>query len=115
MKPFIILVLLAFSICSFGQNIDIPDPNFKAALIADEVDRNGDGEISRLEAEQTESLLITGFEIEDITGINNFVNLKELNCSYNNITSIYLDGLTQLRLLSCIKNSISSLVINDAS
>lgn len=46
-----LLALLLLSMMSYSQDVDIPDPQFLAALIAENVDRNGDGVI-----QQTRSL-----------------------------------------------------------
>ena len=52
MKPLLLTTLfLAWATLSSAQNVNIPDANFKAALIARGVDADADGEISQAEAE----------------------------------------------------------------
>ncbi len=49
--------------------VNIPDPNFKNALISENVDKNKDGEISDTEAEAVTYLKVNAKSISDMTGI----------------------------------------------
>ena len=80
------------------DTVDIPDDAFLTALIELGVDTNGDGIISPAEVEAITSLDVSGDfldkgSISDMTGIEAFINLDILNCSYNQLTS--LDNTTQ--------------------
>ena len=83
------LTLLAFFFLSFSlsaQNIHFPDKKLKKALCAHypEVDTNFDGEITEKEAmEFTEELDLSDKGITDLTGLEYFVFLKEIDISYN--------------------------------
>src|SRR5690606_19534376 len=89
-----IYVLFFFLICGFAnaQIVNIPDVNFKNALLAHSptIDVNLDGEIQVSEALATDTLNIYGWSISSLEGIENFINLKFLDCSVNNITNIDL-------------------------
>lgn len=149
--------LLFTSILIFGfyqitnaQTINIPDANFKGMLLnaspdnsiatnsshfAITIDTNGDGEIQVSEALQVYQLQIDNANISDLTGIEYFTNLTNLNCSYNqltslgtvlslpNLTALYcnhnqfttldVSGITTLTQLACNNNSITSLTLNN--
>jgi len=93
--------------------IYIPDSAFLSALIADGADRNGDGQISNMEAEDTETLQIPPSGITDMTGLEAFINLDSLSITLNSLSGIDLSGNTALRYLSCTYCELSSLDISN--
>jgi hypothetical protein len=93
--------------------VDIPDPAFLHALIAEGVDTYGDRLISSTEAEAVSSLDVSRRNISDMTGIEAFVNLDKLNCSYNYLRSLDVSGSRKLHYLNCSKNNICSLDISN--
>ncbi len=93
--------------------VAIPDPAFLRALIVEGVDTYGDRLISCTEAEAVSSLDVSGMHITNLTGIEAFVNLDKLNCSYNRLTSLNVSGVRKLRYLNCSKNRICSLDISN--
>jgi len=110
----ILLVILLFSGAVFSQNVDIPDENFKNALLADAtINTTDDGEISVAEAEAfTGTLSLSNLSIEDLTGIEAFINLKELYCQNNNLSSLAISNLTSLELLFCRSNQLTEIDIS---
>lgn len=104
-----------------SQIIDIPDQHFKANLINHDpvIDLNGDGEIQLSEAETfTGNLDVSGTnsepgEIQDLTGIEFFVNISSLNCGYNQITNLILDNNSELHTLICNYNKITDLDLSN--
>ena len=117
--PYILLLPLAlivlFTQCEKEPEInpnapvDIPDPNFLAALIEEGVDVNGDGEISNEEAGAIISLDVGGDSISDMTGIEKFINLDTLICWGNRLLELDISNNTDLIYLSCHHNSLSIL------
>ena len=73
--------LLFFLTCTFlnAQIVNIPDPNFKNALIDEGVDTNNDGEIQVSEAEAVLNLNVNDRNISSLEGIQSFINLEELH------------------------------------
>ncbi len=116
MKKIILITLFAlgWAILS-AQVVNIPDTNFKQALIEDGVDVNGDGEIQVNEVDTLKSLTISGYNINDLTGIEAFPSLSYLNCSDNNIGSINLNDLSSLNRLFASNNSLLSIEIGASS
>lgn len=94
--------------------IDIPDANFKAALVA-KFDKDGDGEISREEADAVEAISVMNKGIKSVDGIQNFKNLCHLDCSFNELSSIDLSHNPNLDLLSIAHNSFSSIDLSAVS
>ena len=90
--------------------LDIPDPNFKAYLVAN-YDQNSDNEISRFEIEKLKSLIVSSLGIASLEGIEHFTNLEGLTCDNNSLTELDLSKNTQLTELTCGYNKISKLIL----
>jgi len=105
--------------CNYSECVvNIPDANFKSFLInlTSPIDINGDGEIQCEEAEAfTGSLFPIFVGITNMTGIEAFVNLKNLYCQFNQITSLDVSNNTQLEMLYCQNNEITDLNVNGAT
>lgn len=152
MKTNYFLTLLSVvSLTAMGQNVNIADVNLKNKLLftqcaqlnnptwLTDVDVNNDGEIQITEAANvlkldisTNEFNVTG-NINNLSGLEFFPNLTELNCkgnsianlnanvfpnltkldcSYNQLTAIDVSGLTNLIDLRCSKNQLSQLNIS---
>jgi uncharacterized repeat protein (TIGR01451 family) len=123
-KLFCFLVL--FSIVAKAQIVNIPDTNFKAALllanadnniaktadnIAFTLDANADGEIQESEAMNVVLLDVSGFSIADLTGFVSFQNVVQLTCDYNNLTSVDFSSMINLKFVSLANNSLTAINI----
>lgn len=88
--------------------INIPDKNFLAALKeTGYVDDNWDGIITQSEASDVRTLEIWGKEILDLTGIEEFVSLVNLDCSDNYLNELDLSSNTELEYLRCSGNFLN--------
>ena len=92
--------------------IDIPDANFKECLIR-HFDTNKDGEISIAETKNITSINCQGDFIQSLEGIQYFADLRELDCSYNELTTLDLSKSTKLIFLSCNKNNLTTLDVSN--
>ena len=92
-------------------NIIFPDQNLKAALIPLGIDTSNDGEISVGEARLVSSLNLARKNVTDLSGIEYFENLNNLNLGYNsNLSNISILGkLTNLTTLYLNNNNISDI------
>ncbi|MFN8274364.1 MAG: leucine-rich repeat domain-containing protein [Flavobacteriaceae bacterium] len=73
------------------------------------IDANADGEIQVSEAEAVYSLWIYMANVVDLTGVRSFVNLTRLECSINGITALDLTGLNNLKYLDCSENELTTI------
>ncbi|MDC8001267.1 T9SS type A sorting domain-containing protein [Aequorivita todarodis] len=108
-----IYVLFFFLICGFAsaQIVNIPDANFKAALVNPiaGIDTNNDGEIQITEAEAANRITASDYNIVSLEGMEYFVNITELYIEENQIEILDVSHNTQLELLFCFENQITSL------
>jgi len=126
-KFYFLLIASLFFINGNAQVINFPDVNFKAKLIEANatnniaksesgasiaVDANNDGEIEVTEAATVYEILVNESQILSLTGIENFINLKRLECSHNLIVTLDVTALTALEDLICPTNQLTSLNIN---
>jgi hypothetical protein len=137
MKKLYFLVVLAISFATQAQIVNIPDANFKAKLLSASasnqiagicnsqpcvsgttaltyipIDINGDNEIQVSECQAVEFLNLNLSNITDLTGIEEFTNLKNLNCSGNNLTNINVSALTNLNEFRCENSQLTSLNVS---
>lgn len=113
MKETILSILLSIAILNYAktQNVNIPDLNFKTYLLGNTaINTNGDTEI-----QSSEAIGFTGIidcynkSISDLTGIEAFVNVTELICSSNQLTSLDVSSNTDLTSLICYNNDLINL------
>ena len=147
MKTALFSITILFSMCINAQIITFNDANFKSKLTSQIsgycrdasgnvviLDANSDGEIDTTEALMCYQLIIENGNINDVTGIEYFTNLKTVKLKFNSIDTFnastlinleYLDlylnglqsltlgeGLTQLSYLDCSSNQITALDVN---
>jgi Leucine-rich repeat (LRR) protein len=93
-----------------AQLVDIPDANFKKALVANNaINTNMDTEIQLSEAFATDSINVILQNISSLKGIEVFVNLTHLYCSNNQLNTLDLSQNTALTVFFCSSNKLSSL------
>jgi Leucine-rich repeat (LRR) protein len=100
--------------CTVQQYTLIPDVNFEKKLIALGIDYGAtDGKVLTSKINTLTSLNVSGNLIADLTGIQDFVALTSLNCSFNQLTSLDVSKNTALTKLSCGNNLITSLDVSN--
>ena len=112
MRKILLACLLGVTTFSLhAQNVNIPDANFKAALTANPtINTNMDAEIQETEASAYAGVLdVSNQGITDLTGIEAFTALSELNCSSNSLTTLDLTANTALTELRCYSNQLTTL------
>ncbi len=111
---YILFTLLFFSYGSINaQTVDIPDVNFKNALLNYDnygapIDLNNDDEIQVSEAEQLTILSLPNQNISNLTGIEAFSNILELDVSNNLLTSLDFSN-SSLESLICNNNQLENI------
>ena len=111
----LLLILIALPMIGFGQNVYIPDANFKAYLVGNSaINTNGDNEIQVSEAAAfNDTIDCDNKNISDLTGIESFTLLNALSCNNNNLTNLDLSNNIELILLYCAYNQISSINVSN--
>lgn len=119
LKPLVLmLTMVILSQCKkeIEPNVvTIPDNNFLNALIELGVDTNGDGIISPAEAEVITFLDVSEDSISNMTGIEAFVYLDTLICSFNMLNSLDLSSNPALRFIDCNNNGLTSLDVSNCT
>ena len=110
----LLLILLCLPMIGFGQNVYIPDANFKAYLVGvPSINTNGDSEIQLIEANTFNGQIECSFlNIADLTGIEEFSSLTELNCRGNQIPIFDVSNHTSLTFLDCSYNQLTDIDIS---
>ena len=111
---FFMLAFFSFSSNVQAQNVNIPDANFKAALVGNSaINTNNDGEIQVWEAEAfTGNMNVSNLGITDLSGIENFTSLTALSCFQNSLNNINVSANTALIVLYCSYNNLSTLDVS---
>jgi hypothetical protein len=98
-----------------GQNVNIPDVNFKANLtLMKDLNTNGDDEIQISEAEAfTGTINCYGKSIKDFTGLEHFIKLRTLIAGGNPPTQIDFSKLVELDTISLSSSHLTSLDLSN--
>jgi hypothetical protein len=103
-----LIFLISFTISCFGQDfVSIPDTNFLKALILNNVDENNNGKIEIIEAQKTTLLDLEKRLIKDLSGLEYFSSLNELNCRSNQIKALDLSKNVALEYLYSDGNELN--------
>lgn len=112
MKKTIFLLIILFSaFVTKAQNVNIPDSNFKNFLLSSlQFNPNQDTEISIAEANAAVGVMnCSGLNISDLTGVEEFINISELQCDNNNLSSLNVSNNVSLTSLTCSNNQLTSI------
>jgi hypothetical protein len=116
-KTLAIILLTSSSAIGIAQNVNIPDANFKAYLVGNtSINTTPDTEIDVSEAQAySGSINCANLSISNMTGIEAFTAITNLNCTDNQITSIDLSQNLALTYLSVYNNNLTSLDVSQIS
>jgi hypothetical protein len=110
MKTMLLLLSIFLSVNLFGQTTAIPDLNFEQYLITLGYDSGTpDGTVITADIIDVWTLSVSGQNINDLTGIEDFIALQVLDCDWNNLTDLDLSNNTLLDRLVCANNLLTSL------
>jgi Leucine-rich repeat (LRR) protein len=101
-----LLILLCLPMIGIGQNVNIPDSNFKTYLVGNSaINTNGDTEIQVSEATVFNGTIdCNNMNISDLVGVEAFTALTRLICNTNQLTSLDVSTNTALTQLYCGSN-----------
>ncbi len=103
MKNKLLLLFFGCVTAIFSQNVAIPDAIFKSSLVNNSsINTDGNAEISIAEAIAFDGTIKVIGSVNDLTGIEAFINITELDCSNNrNLTSLDVSKNVSLKTLNC--------------
>ena len=88
---------------------NFPDANFRTYVAT--FDTDNDDRLTPAELAAVEYMALYNKSIGDLTGIEHFTALTELDCRRNQLTSLDLSKNTALEVLNCNNNPLTSLVL----
>ncbi|MBE7440875.1 MAG: hypothetical protein KFKLKKLM_02344 [Flavobacteriales bacterium] len=105
MKKLLFILLIITTSIGVAQTTAIPDANFEQALIDLGYDTGSpDGVVPTANVDTIISLYIWAKNISDLTGIQDFSSLVELNCEANQFASIDVSHNLNLKVLVTANN-----------
>ena len=90
---------------------NFPDPVFRNYVLRN-FDTDNDGVISTAEALEVTEIWVNGYGIKSLEGIQYFINLKELWCPRNQLSTLDVSKNTALESLYCNNNQLSTLDVS---
>lgn len=111
MKQTLSLLLISIGFSALSQTTLIPDTEFEAALVSFGIDSDGmvNGEVLTADVASVTNLDISWMLISDLTGLEDFTNLANLNCSFMVLTSLDVSANINLTELRFAGNSIPTI------
>ena len=116
-KLLVFTFFIITSILLHAQSTAIPDANFEQALIDLNIDMDNtiNGSVATADVSGVTSLIIRSKNISDLTGIQDFSSLIQLDCSYNQLTSLNLSQNSALKQITVYDNQLTTLDVSKNS
>lgn len=111
----VLLISFWFPILSLAQQTYVPDDNFEQALINLGVDQVFNDSVETNAIDTITHLYLSGMNISDLTGIEEFISLTELFCFDNQLTFLDLSNNSQLIEVSCGNNQLISMDVRNSN
>lgn len=112
-KIYLLAVSILFIHTAQAQFTAIPDQNFEQALIDLGLDDTIDGQVLTANIVNVTVLDIFDLNIQDLTGIQDFISLTELWAEFNQLTTLDVSQNTELVFLNIDENPISTIDISN--
>jgi hypothetical protein len=114
MKTLLLILFLCTYTISFAQITNIPDQNFERALIDLGIDSDGivNGQVLTTDINSIIALDVRYENIHNLTGIEDFAALENLDVRGNSLTSLNTSSNTNLKNLICHANPLTSINIS---
>ncbi len=95
----------------------VPDDNFEAYLEANGMGNGiaNDDSVTTNNINTVTNLDVSGQNIADMTGIQDFAALQTLNCSNNQLTDLDVSGNTSMISLNCSNNQLTGLDVRNGN
>lgn len=112
-KIYLFFGLFLISFFPQAQTTYVPDDNFEQALIDLGYDDVLDDYVLTANIVDVLNLDVRHKSISDLTGIEDFSNLIDLKCSFNNLSFLDVSRNASLNLLFCKYNQLTNLNISN--
>ncbi|OYU83243.1 MAG: hypothetical protein CFE24_12255 [Flavobacterium sp. BFFFF2] len=110
------LLLILVPIFGIAQYTSIPDSNFEQKLYNLGYDSvNGDHRVLTASIATITSLNVSSLNIQNLTGIRSFTALQNLYCDANQMTSLDVSNMPNLKLLNCANGRLTSLNVTGST
>ena len=106
---------MMFPFLLMGQKTFIPDDAFEQALINLDLDIIFDDSVNTSAIDTVQSLYITNEGISDLTGIEDFIALRDLFCYDNQLQSLDLSNNPNLFEVNCNNNQLTTLSVKNGN
>jgi hypothetical protein len=107
--------MILFMTSAECQTTLIPDTEFEQALIDLNIDDQLDGSVLTANIVGVAAMDLSNKNIQDLTGIEDFVALYNFNCTSNELVSLDVSSNLNLIYFSCSNNNLTSLTMPEAS
>ena len=109
----ILLTFLYIPMIGFGQKTYVPDNNFEQALINFGYDNILDDSVLTSNIAVVKYLNVSNLNISELTGIEDFILLDTLNCSFNLLSALDVSNNIELKWLGCSYNQLTSIDLSN--
>ena len=114
-KTFYLLSLFLLSLSMKAQKTYIPDDNFEQILINLNLDDIFDDSVETSAIDTVTVLYMPNYNISSLTGIEDFLSLRELICSDNQLVDIDMSYNSNLETVNCRNNLLTSLDVRNGN
>ncbi len=114
-KIFYLFLLLTISFSLKAQKTYVPDDNFEQVLINLNLDDIFDDSVETSAIDTVTVLYMANYNISELIGIEDFIDLRELICSDNQIETLDLRYNPNLETLNCRNNFLNSLDVRNGN
>jgi hypothetical protein len=108
-----LLILLFIPIIGSAQKTYVPDNNFEQALIDFGYDNVLDDSVFTSNIAVVKYLNVSNLNISELTGIEDFILLDTLNCSFNLLSALDVSNNIELKWLACSYNQLTSIDLSN--
>lgn len=115
MKDILLILITALAFNGYSQQTYVPDNNFEAYLENNSMGNGipNDDYVTTANISGVTSLVVWGWSIADMTGIEDFASLSMLYCFDNPINTLDVSQNTQLNDLRCNNNSLTAIDVSN--
>ena len=109
----LLLALLCLPLLILAQTTYVPDDNFEANGMGNGIPN--DDYVTTSSIDTAGGLYVSNQNISDLTGIEDFISIANLQCNNNQLTTLDLSNNTNLDTLVCVNNQLTILDLRNGN